>query len=132
MINKWLAFHSLERKMQDDIERALNKASYVMSFNEFHVLYFLKESEGHKLQVSEISEKIGLSISATSRMLVRFENTCGVIERHTCADDKRAVEIILTDLGKERLAIAQKAVQPVLDKYSKQLETLYALNKEYF
>ena len=124
MMNQWLSLRRLEQQIQADMEQALSQASYVMTLNEFHVLYFLKESEGHKLQISEISDKIGLSISATSRMLVRFEKTCGVIERHTCAEDKRAVEIALTDLGKERLAQAQEAVSPVFDQYHIQLEML--------
>ena len=126
-MNQWLSLRRLEQQIQADMEEALSQARYVMTLNEFHVLYFLKESEGHKLQISEISDKIGLSISATSRMLVRFEKTCGVIERHTCAEDKRGVEIVLTDLGKERLAQAQEAVSPVFDQYHTQLEMLETL-----
>lgn len=122
LMDQWLALRRLEQAMQADMEEALSKASYVMSLNEYQTLYFLKESQGHKLLISEVSDKVGLSISATSRMLVRFEKKCGVIERHTCLEDKRAVEVVLTDLGQERLAIAQKAVQPVLEKYQEQLK----------
>ncbi|EHJ52921.1 hypothetical protein STRMA_0101 [Streptococcus macacae NCTC 11558] len=32
-------------------------------------------------------------------MLLRFEKNGGVIKRQVCLDDKRAVEIVLTDLG---------------------------------
>lgn len=124
LMNQWLALRLLERQMQADMETALSKASYVMTLNEYQTLYFLKESQGHKLLISEISAKVGLSMSATSRMLVRFENKCGVIGRHTCQDDKRAVEITLTALGQERLAIAQAAVQPVLEHYRHQLNQL--------
>ena len=131
-MTQWLGLRRLEQQIQQDMEQALSQASYPMTLNEFHVLYFLKESEGHKLQISEISDKLGLSMSATSRMLVRFEQTCGVIERHTCAEDKRAIEIALTDLGKERLAQAQEAVQPILDKYHKQLTQLTILDKSSF
>ncbi|MDG3142100.1 MarR family transcriptional regulator [Streptococcus suis] len=121
MMNQWLELRRLERRIQADMIEALNQASYVMSLNEYQTLYFLNETEGKKLVISELSDKIGLSISATSRMLVRFENQCGVIERQMCSKDKRAVEVVLTDLGRERLAIAQKAVQPVLERYQDQL-----------
>lgn len=124
LMDQWLALRRLEQAMQADMEEALSQASYVMTLNEYQTLYFLKESQGHKLLISEVSDKVGLSISATSRMLVRFEKKCGVIERRTCLEDKRAVEIALTTLGQERLAIAQKAVQPVLEAYRKQLQTL--------
>lgn len=124
LMDQWLALRRLEQAMQADMEEALSQASYVMTLNEYQTLYFLKESQGNKLVISEISDKVGLSISATSRMLVRFEQKCGVIERRTCQEDKRAVEIALTALGQERLAIAQKAVQPVLEAYRKQLQTL--------
>lgn len=129
MMTQWLELRRLERKLQEDMTQALSQASYVMSLNEYQTLYFLKETEGNKLLISEISEKVGLSISATSRMLVRFEKKCGVIERHTCLEDKRAVEVVLTALGQERLTIAQKAVQPVLEKYQDQLK-LFSQSKK--
>lgn len=124
MMTQWLELRRLERQIQEDMIQALSQASYVMSLNEYQTLYFLKETEGHTLLIGELSDKAGLSISATSRMLVRFERQCGVIERHTCLKDKRAVEVILTDLGKERLSMAQKAVHPVLERYRKQLQNL--------
>lgn len=123
-LDHWLTMQRLERQIQQDITKALTRASYPMALNEFYTLYYLENSQEYKLQISELSEKIGLSISAVSRMLVRFEETCGVIERHTCIKDKRGVEIALTPLGKERLMQAEKTVTPVLKKYQTILEKM--------
>lgn len=122
-MENWLALRRLEQKLRQDIERTLSKLSHPITSNELQTLYFLNESQGQKLQISEISEKIDLSVSATSRMLVRFEKNCGVIERHICVDDKRIVEIKLTNLGKERLTEGLATIAPILEKYKTTLET---------
>lgn len=84
--------------------------------NEFYVLYFLNQSQGQSLTVSDLSEKIGLSISATSRMLVKFEESCRVIERKA-GEDKREAQVILTDKGKDLLNEGVSLIEDVLSHY---------------
>ncbi|MCJ0583804.1 MarR family transcriptional regulator, partial [Enterococcus cecorum] len=59
--------------------------------NEFYVLYFLNQSQGQSLTVSDLSEKIGISISATPRVLVKYEESWRVIEQKA-GEDKREVQ----------------------------------------
>lgn len=84
--------------------------------NEFYVLYFLNQSQGQSLTVSDLSEKIGLSISATSRMLVKFEESCRVIEQKA-GEDKREVQVILTDKGEDLLNEGVRLIEDVLSHY---------------
>lgn len=84
--------------------------------NEFYVLYFLNQSQGQSLTVSDLSEKIGLSISATSRMLVKFEESCREIEQKV-GEDKREVQVILTDKGEDLLNEGVSLIEDVLSHY---------------
>ncbi|MDI9206576.1 MarR family transcriptional regulator [Ligilactobacillus saerimneri] len=59
------------------------------------------------MRINDLSIKLKLSQSATSRMLTRFENTCGVITRKKDEQDKRSVRISLTSHGQDLLAQAQ-------------------------
>ena len=68
--------------------------------------------------MTDLSTKISLSLSATSRMLAKFENTCGVIERFSSAEDKRGVCIKLTPKGKKYLENTTSIVIDVLNRNS--------------
>ncbi|MCJ0557938.1 hypothetical protein MMJ53_06990 [Enterococcus cecorum] len=59
---------------------------------------------------------MGLSISATSRMLVKFKESCRVIERKA-GEDKREVQVILTDKGKDLLNEGVSLIEDVLSHY---------------
>lgn len=129
LTNQWLELKSLEKMLQQEMQVALTNGTHALTLNEFYVLHCLKETQGHKLQISALSEKIGLSISATSRMLTRFEESCGVITRCVCKSDRRGVQISLTPLGKEELAEAYRLVEPVLAKYQAQLSNFSNRNE---
>lgn len=81
MIEQWMKLQAIEREINQGLTQALKKIPEAILLNEFYVLYFLIQSQGQSLTVSDLSKKISLSISATSRMLVKFEESCRVIER---------------------------------------------------
>lgn len=120
-IQSLINFRTFEKKLTYALEEALQKCSHPITLNEFYVLYYLNKTSGNKLTISEISEKIGLSLSATSRLLVRFEDTCGVIVRNTDNSDKRSIQIALTKLGSERLEECFNNMNPVLETYKEEL-----------
>ena len=92
-----------------------------VTVNEFYVLHFLEQNAGHDLRVSDLSQKLDLSLSATSRMLVRFEQTCNVITRNQGQEDKRSVRINLTAEGENVLSEAKQRIDAVLSKYEEKL-----------
>lgn len=120
-IELWLQFNRRHKQIVNELEAVLSSGSHPLTLNDFYTLYYLNLTEGNILRVSDLSEKIGLSISATSRLLVRFENTCGVIVRQACETDKRESRIRLTELGKQRLAEASQLMATTLEKFRGQL-----------
>ena len=116
MIERWMKLQALEREINQELSQALKTIPEAILLNEFYVLYFLNKSEGQSLTVSDLSKKIGLSISATSRMLVKFEENCRVIERKA-GEDKREVQIILTEKGKDLLKQGIVSIEDVLSRY---------------
>lgn len=120
-IIKWLNFKNLNNQIFKELELSLKHSNHAMSLNEFYVLYFLHHVENHELRMKELSEKIGLSLSATSRMLDKFEKNCQVIERRHCTEDKRGVQVILTQLGEEILNDTLLIVNQILEKYEQTL-----------
>ena len=116
MIERWLKLQAIEREINQELSQALKTIPEAILLNEFYVLYFLNQSEGQSLTVSDLSKKIGLSISATSRMLVKFEENCHVIERKA-GEDKQEVQIILTEKGKDLLKQGIVSIEDVLSRY---------------
>lgn len=120
-INRWINFRNLKHQIFKELELSLQQTSHPISINEFYVLYFLHNVKNNELRMKELSEKIGLSLSATSRMLDKFEKNCKVIERKLCMNDKRGVQVQLTPLGEEILTHSLTAVNQVLNKYQQPL-----------
>ena len=116
MIERWMKLQALEREINQELSQALKTIPEAILLNEFYVIYFLNQSEGQSLTVSDLSKKIGLSISAISRMLVKFEENCHVIERKA-GEDKREVQIILTEKGKDLLKQGIVSLEDVLSRY---------------
>ncbi|WP_276754121.1 MarR family transcriptional regulator [Limosilactobacillus ingluviei] len=87
-LTDWLKLQSLTQQIDQELTAALQTLVDQISLNEFYVLHFLEQAEGQPLRVNDLSAKLGLSQSATSRMLTRFERTYEVIERQPNSVDR--------------------------------------------
>lgn len=114
MIEQWMKLQAIEREINQELSQDLKTIPEAILLNEFYVLYFLNQSQGQSLTVSDLSKKI--SFSATSRMLVKFEESCRVIERKA-GEDIREVQIILTDKGEDLLNEVVSLIEDVLSHY---------------
>ena len=117
MIENWLRLQKFTQQVSTELEERLGQMTPAVSLNEFYVLHFLKQNAGLDLRVSDLSQKLGLSLSATSRMLVRFEQTCNVITRTQGQEDKRSIRINLTTEGERVLEEARRQLDLVLANY---------------
>lgn len=117
MIENWLKLQKFTQQVSSELEEKLGQMTPAVSLNEFYVLHFLKQNAGLDLRVSDLSQKLGLSLSATSRMLVRFEQTCNVITRTQGQEDKRSIRINLTTEGERVLEEARRQLDLVLANY---------------
>lgn len=88
MIEQWMKLQAIEREINQELSQDLKTIPEAILFERILCFIFLNQSQGQSLTVSDLSKKISLSISATSRMLVKFEESCRVIDRKV-GEDKR-------------------------------------------
>jgi DNA-binding MarR family transcriptional regulator len=114
LISSWLSFTHVQMKVTDELESILQQ-NHQLSLNEFYVLLFLSETPEKKLKLQQLQSMVGLSQSAMSRLVSRFEaKGCGALRRHICVDDRRAIYTSLTNEGEEKLEKALDTVKETL------------------
>lgn len=102
-ITNWLSFTQIQMTISNKLETIL-QTKHQLSLNEFYVLLFLSQAPEKKLKLQELQVMVGLSQSAVSRLVSRFEaKGCGALRRHACNDDRRAIYTSLTVEGERKL-----------------------------
>lgn len=87
-------------KVQAIISRRFDGLSmHGIGFNDFMILYLLQQSPGQKMRRIDLAEKIGLTASGVTRMLLPMEKT-GLITREANERDARVSYVVLTEAGK--------------------------------
>ncbi|RXZ76756.1 MarR family transcriptional regulator [Paenibacillaceae bacterium] len=110
----WLAFTRIQMNVANALEAQL-QANHGWSLNEFYVLLFLSEAPDKKLKLQELESMVGLSQSAVSRLVSRFEaKGCGALERQACNNDRRSIYTSLTPFGEDKLDLAKATFNEVL------------------
>lgn len=111
---QWLEINNFHLKVESTLEKSL-QTNHNLSLKEFYVLYFLSQEPDQKLKLQDLEEKVGLSQSAVSRLVSKFEaKGCGALERNVCEQDRRIIYTSLTKTGSTKLAIAAATVEKVL------------------
>ncbi|WP_338786385.1 MarR family winged helix-turn-helix transcriptional regulator [Metabacillus sp. FJAT-53654] len=114
LISSWLSFTHVQMKVTDELESILQQ-NHQLSLKEFYVLLFLSETPEKKLKLQQLQSMVGLSQSAMSRLVSRFEaKGCGALKRHICVDDRRAIYTSLTNEGEEQLKKALGTINETL------------------
>ncbi len=111
---QWLEINNFHLKVESTLEKSL-QTNHNLSLKEFYVLYFLSQEPDQKLRLQDLEEKVGLSQSAVSRLVSKFEaKGCGALERNVCEQDRRSIYTSLTKTGAAKLAAAAATVEQVL------------------
>ncbi|MPN16213.1 hypothetical protein SDC9_163551 [bioreactor metagenome] len=111
---QWLEINNFHLRVESTLEKSL-QMNHNLSLKEFYVLYFLSQEPDQKLKLQDLEEKVGLSQSAVSRLVSKFEaKGCGALERNVCEQDRRIVHTSLTKTGAAKLAAAAATVEQVL------------------
>ncbi|MFF1904577.1 MarR family winged helix-turn-helix transcriptional regulator [Kitasatospora sp. NPDC058218] len=88
-----------------------------LGVSEFEVLERLVEERdsavGHQLRVQELADTVHLSQSALSRLIGRLEKA-GLVTRTMCPNDRRGIQVALTEAGCRRYAEARPLHREVL------------------
>lgn len=114
LITNWLALTHIQMNVANELEVNL-QARHNLSLNEFYLLLFLSEAPGKKLKLQNLESMVGLSQSAVSRLVSRFEaKGCGALQRHACDEDRRSIYTSLTQIGQDKIISAKETFKETL------------------
>ncbi|TXK84259.1 MarR family winged helix-turn-helix transcriptional regulator [Paenibacillus sp. N3.4] len=126
LVTNWLSLTHIHMHIAGELEQAL-QAKHQISLNEFYMLLFLSEAPDKKLRLQQLESMVGLSQSAMSRLVSRFEaKGCQSLKRYSCDEDRRSIYTSLTVIGQQKVDQAYVTFQAELSKAvsEKKLETV--------
>ncbi len=103
-LDAWRTFLYAHAQIRRQLEREL-QAEQEMSMGEYEVLLLLAYSPERRQRMSDLAESLVLSRSGATRLIDRLEAQ-GMVERISCATDRRGQWAQLRDAGYERLRSA--------------------------
>lgn len=116
LVSSWLALTHLQMNVANELEQALQE-KHQLSLKEFYMLLCLSEAPGQKLRLQQLETMVGLSQSAVSRLVSRFEaKGCGALSRYACEEDRRSVYTSLTPIGQQKVDKAYATFKSALLK----------------
>ncbi|HEX6343001.1 MarR family winged helix-turn-helix transcriptional regulator [Umezawaea sp.] len=93
----WRTLAALHARIEDRLERALQRG-HQLSVSEYTVLDVLARQDDFHLRMSQVSQAVVLSQSATTRLVTRLEDR-GLLSRYLCPTDRRGIYTELTEAG---------------------------------
>lgn len=76
-----------------------------LGFSEFLILYYLNQAENQKLPRVDLAEKVGLTASGVTRLLLPMEKI-HLVKSGPTENDARVRLVMITPAGKEKLSEA--------------------------
>ena len=102
-------------RVQAQVNRELDRHSGSFGWTGFQVLYYLAEAQGLRMRRIDLAEKLALTASGITRLLLPMEKI-GLVERETCDGDARVSFVKLTKAGKTHLSECMEDVELVADE----------------
>jgi DNA-binding MarR family transcriptional regulator len=88
-------------KVQAVISRRFDRLNiHGIGFSDFMILYLLQQSVDGKMRRIDLADRIGLTASGITRMLLPMEKI-GLVSRETNERDARVSYVVLTPTGKQ-------------------------------
>jgi len=92
----WRAYLRGSRLIEEALDRDLQ--SHGVQLTEYEIISMLSESPRRRLRMSSLADLVVQSRSRLTHTATRLEKR-GWVVRESCLDDKRGVELVLTDRG---------------------------------
>ncbi|TXS44727.1 MarR family winged helix-turn-helix transcriptional regulator [Streptomyces sp. t39] len=120
LVEEWRDVLALHARTMCELDRALNRLGLGASdFEVLDVLAEMRPGEGEPgesaCRVQELAGRVHLSQSALSRLIARLEKD-GLVARGMCPEDRRGVQVRLTEAGLARHAEAKPVQRDVLSR----------------
>lgn len=93
----WVAFNGVLIKLPFALDTELRRTGGIAHFD-YLVMSVISESPQRMILMSELATLTNASLSRLSHVVTRLENRGWVI-RSVCAEDRRATNVILTEVG---------------------------------
>jgi DNA-binding MarR family transcriptional regulator len=100
-LETWRSFLVAHAQIRRLLEREL-QAEQSLGLGEYEVLLMLARAENRQLRMNELADRLVLSRSGVTRLVDRLEAEA-LVERASCATDRRGSWATLTDTGHARL-----------------------------
>ncbi len=94
----WRAYLRGSRLLRPPLDRDLQ--SHGVQLSEYEIISMLSESPGCRLRMSTLADLVVQSRSRLTHTAARLEKR-GWVRRESCLEDRRGVELVLTDTGRE-------------------------------
>lgn len=111
---EWRDLMAKHAKVNAALERDLQR-NHRLSVSEFEALARLAETSNDGCRLQQLVDDVHISQSALSRLVTRLHDE-GLVDRRTCADDRRGIYACITDEGRKRLAEAEVTQAEVLGR----------------
>ncbi len=96
-------------RVQSQINRRFDGTSGWFGWSGFQVLYYLNRSQEKRMRRIDLAEKLALTASGITRMLLPMEKL-GLVEREACQGDARVSYVKLTSAGQRVLGESMENV----------------------
>ena len=103
-LKAWRTFLYAHAQVRRQLEREL-QAEQAMGLGEYEVLLTLAYSDGRRMRMSDLADRLALSRSGATRLIDRLEAD-QLVERVSCETDRRGQWAHLTQPGLDRLRTA--------------------------
>ncbi|MFF8510238.1 MarR family winged helix-turn-helix transcriptional regulator [Streptomyces sp. NPDC015492] len=117
LVDEWRDVLALHARTTCELDRALHP--YGLGASDFEVLDVLAEGTAEEgpcsWRVQELAGRVHLSQSALSRLVARLEKD-GLVLRGMCVEDRRGVQVKLTEKGLARHAEVKPLQREVLTR----------------
>jgi DNA-binding MarR family transcriptional regulator len=100
----WQSFLAAHRQIVEQLADEMMR-EHQLPLEWFDVLVHLADLPGMRARQKELRDRVLLSESGVSRLLARMEQA-GLITRSTAGDDRRSIEIAVTENGRAALLAA--------------------------
>ncbi|MEO5983717.1 MAG: MarR family transcriptional regulator [Pedococcus sp.] len=94
----WRSYLHASRLLQAALDRDLQ--SHGVQLSEYEIISMLSEAPGRRLRMSGLADLVVQSRSRLTHTAARLEKR-GWVRRESCLEDRRGVELVLTDPGRE-------------------------------
>ncbi|MBN6037230.1 MarR family winged helix-turn-helix transcriptional regulator [Amycolatopsis sp. 195334CR] len=118
----WRTLAALHARIEDQLERSLQR-EHQLSVSEYTVLDVLARQDGFHLRMTQLSNAVVLSQSATTRLVSRLEDR-GLLQRYLCPTDRRGIYTEVTAAGQALLADARPTHDRTLSQALAEAEEL--------